>query len=318
MRAIVQDRYGDAACWRLGEQPRPEPGPDEALVEVRAAGLDRGTWHLMTGLPYLTRLGFGLRRPRTAVPGLDVAGVVAAVGSSVTGLAPGDEVFGVAKGSFAQYAVAEQGKLAYKPASLVFPEAAVVPVSGITALEAVRGRVEGGDRVLVLGASGGVGTYAVQLAAARGATVTGVCSAGKADLVRSIGAERVLDYRGEVFTGERYDVIIDAGGRNPLRRLRRALATTGTFVIVGGEGGGRWTGGFGRGLRAAALSPLVRQRLVMLVAGERAADLVELARLIDDGAVTPVLDRTYPLAEAAEAMRRLESGLVQGKVAITM
>ncbi len=323
MKAIVQDVYGPAEVLRTGEVDVPQIGPDEVLVQVRAAGLDRGAWHLMTGQPYLMRLmGFGVRRPKNPVPGMEVAGVVAAVGADVTRFSLGDEVFGIARGSFAEYAAAPQGKLAPKPANLTFEQAAVVPISGLTAIQAVQeaGRVDAGHKVLIIGASGGVGSYALQLAKARGAHATGVSSTAKTDLIRSLGADHVIDYTHEDFLDgtTRYDVIIDTGGRNRLPRLRRALTPTGTLVIVGGDGGGKVTGGFGRGLRAAMLSPLVRQRLLMLVNTEHHRYLDELRPLLEAGAVTPALDITYPLAQAAAAMRRLEAGKARGKIAITI
>lgn len=320
MRAVVQDAYGSADVLRLAWLARPEIGEHDVLVHVHAAGLDRGTWHLMVGQPYLMRLVFGLRRPRNPVPGRDVAGTVAEVGAAVTGFAVGDEVFGVAPGSFAEYAVAPEGKLARKPASLSFEQAAVVPISALTALQGLTdiGKVQAGQKVLITGASGGVGTYAVQLAKAFGAEVTGVASTAKLDLVRSLGADHVIDYTRDDFAdgAHRYDLILDVGGSPSLSRLRRALTPRGTAVIVGGEGGGNWTG-VGRQLRAVVLSLFVRQRLAMFVSKERASDLLRLTDLIEAGQVSPSLDRTYPLEQAPEAMRRLVAGDVQGKVAIT-
>ncbi len=322
MRAIVQDAYGPADVLHLAEIPAPQVGAADVLLRVHAAGLDRGTWHLMTGKPYLVRLATGLRRPRNPVPGRDVAGVVVAVGAEVTRFAVGDEVFGVAPGSFAEYAVAREDKLARKPASLTFAQAAVVPISGGTALQALSdvGRVQPGQHVLVLGASGGVGSYAVQLAKALGAEVTGVASTGKLDLVRSLGADHVVDHtRADFADGEhRYDLVIDLAGNPGLSRLRRALTPRGTAVLAGGEEGGSFSGGMNRQLRAMALSPFLRQRLAMLVSRERAADFERLAELIESGQVTPSLDRTYPLAQAPEAMRRLAAGQVRGKIAITV
>lgn len=322
MRAIVQDAYGSADVLRPADIATPSAGEGEVLLRVHAAGVDRGTWHLLTGMPYLMRfMGFGLRRPKRRVPGLAVAGTVVAVGTSVTRLAVGDEVYGVALGSFAEYAVAKEAKLARKPANLSMEQAAAVPISGHTALQAVRvaGRVRPGQRVLVTGASGGVGTYAVQLAVADGAGVTGVCSAAKADLVRGLGASRVLDYRTDdaLDGSQRYDVVVDIAGNAPTRRLRRALTERGTLVIVGGESGGRITGGFGRTLRAAALSPFVKQRLLMLVSTESGSDLEALTELIEQGSVTAAIDRTYPLEQAADALRHLERGDVRGKLVIT-
>ena len=322
MRAIVQDAYGAADVFRVAEIDRPSITGSEVLVRVHAAGLDRGTWHLMTGLPYPVRLVSGVRRPKNPVPGLDLAGTVVAVGSGVTRFTVGDEVYGIGRGSFAEYAPAREGKLARKPVNLTFEQAAVVPVSGLTALQGLRdaGRVQAGQSVLIVGASGGVGTYAVQIARAFGAEVTGVCSAAKADLVRSLGAEHVLDYTREDFAdgSHRYDLILDIGGNASLSRLRRALAPRGTLVIVGGEGGDAWTGGLDRQLRALALSPFVRQRLTSFISKERYVDLERLTELIEAGAVTPSIDRTYPLREVADAMRHLEAGRARGKVAITI
>lgn len=327
MQAIVHEAYGSADVLRLVELERPRIGGDEVLVEVRAAGLDRGTWHLMTGLPYFIRamgftMGFGLRRPRQRVPGLDVAGVVVAAGADVTRFAPGDEVYGIARGSFAQYAAAKEHKLSLKPQALGFEQAAVVPVSGLTALQALRdaARVEAGHHVLVLGASGGVGTYAVQLAKAFGAEVTGVCRTDKVDLVESLGADHVLDHTSDPIAdgSVRYDVILDIAGNQPLSQLRRALTDEGTLVVVGNEQGGRVTGGFGRTLRAPVVSLFVRQRLTMLVSKEDHADLEVLRPLLESGQVTPALERTYPLARAADAMRHLDAGHARGKLAITI
>jgi NADPH:quinone reductase-like Zn-dependent oxidoreductase len=321
MRAIVQREYGSADALSLGRVPRPAIAADQVLVEVRAAGLDRGTWHLVTGTPYAIRLAMGLRRPRNPVPGMDLAGTVAAVGSKVTRFAVGDEVFGYGRGSFAEYAVAPEAKLARKPAGLSFEQAAALAVSGSTALQALRdaGRVRAGQRVLVIGASGGVGSYAVQLAKAAGAEVTGVASTGKLDLVRALGAERAIDYTREDFAdGSRsYDLIIDTGGNASLRRLRRALTPKGTAVIVGGENAGLWTG-LGRQFRALALSPFIRQRLAVMFAREGAADLERLAELAAAGRVVPAIDRTYPLERMPEALRHLETGEVRGKAVVVV
>ncbi len=292
-------------------------------MRVHAAGLDRGTWHLMTGRPYLMRVvGMGFRGPKDPVPGRDLAGTVEAVGDKVTGFAVGDEVYGVGRGSFAQYAVAAEGKLAHKPTSLSFEQAAVVPISAGTALQALtdQGRIESGQRVLIIGASGGVGSYAVQLAKALGAEVTGVASTAKLDLVRSLGADHVLDYTREDYADgtHRYDLILDIAGNPALSRLRRALTPTGTAVLVGGEDGGNLTGGMNRQLRALLLSPFVGQRLAWFIAKERASDLERLTDLIEAGQVRPSIDRTYPLDGVPEAMRHLEAGRVRGKVAITI
>lgn len=325
MKAIVQDAYGPADVLELRDIDPPVAGDDEVLVAVRAAGVDPGVWHLMTGQPYLVRaMGFGLRRPKVAVRGRDLAGVVEAVGVQVTRLRPGDEVYGTCEsGSFAGYATAPQRRLARKPAGISFEQAAVTPVSGVTALQAVRdcGRVRSGQQVMVIGAAGGVGSFAVQIAKALGAAVTGVCSSPKADLVRSLGADEVIDYtRDEIDRdGPRYDVVIDTAGNRRLRLLRRAMTPHGTLVLVGGEhGGGRVLGGFDRQLRAPLASLFVGQRMRGLIAKEGAEDLEEIGRLIDSGAVTPVIDRTYALADAPDAIRYLAEGHAAGKVAVTI
>ncbi|WP_370972009.1 NAD(P)-dependent alcohol dehydrogenase [Amycolatopsis sp. cg9] len=318
MKAIVQSRYGRPDLLEFRDVGRPSPGAGEVLVRVHAAGVDPGVWHLTTGQPYLLRLlGFGFRRPKQPVRGLDFAGTVEETGDGVTRFRPGDEVFGVAKGSFAELAVAEQDLVAAKPARLSFEQAAAVLVSGGTALQALRdaGDVRPGQRVLVIGAAGGVGSFAVQLAKAFGAHVTGLCSTAKTDLVRALGADHVIDYTREDFAAERYDLIVDTAGLRSLTRLRRALTPRGTLVIVGGEGG-RWFGGIQRVLVAALLNPLVRHRLRGLVARERGADLETLRELIEAGKVTPVLDRTYPLADAAAAIGHLHAGRAAGKVVL--
>ncbi len=321
MRAITQSRYGSSEVLEVTRVARPAIAANEVLVQVHAAGLDRGTEHLMTGKPYAMRLGFGLRKPKNPVSGRDVAGTVAEVGSAVTRFAVGDEVYGVAPGSFAEYAVAKEGKLARKPATLTFAQAAVVPVSAATALRAAQdvGRVEPGQSVLVLGASGGVGTYAVQIAKALGAEVTGACSTAKLDLVSSLGADHVIDYSREDFADgtRRYDVILDIAGNPSLKRLRRALEPRGTVVFVGGENAGSVTG-MGRQLRGMLLSAFRRQRLTLLASKERATDYERLTTLIESGEITPTLDRSFPLEDAPEAMRLLETGQVRGKVAITI
>ena len=322
MRAITQERYGSVENWQHSSIAPPTIGDDEVLIHTRAAGLDRGTWHLMTGRPYALRLVFGLRGPKkNPVPGLDVAGIVVAVGSAVSEFAVGDEVFGISRGSFGEYAAAKAAKLAHKPAALTFEQAAVVPVSSIAAWQAVHdtGQVQAGQRVLVTGASGGVGSYAVQLATAFGAEVTGVASTAKLDLVRSLGAQHVVDYTREDWSAQdrRYDVIIDIAGNPSLSRLRRALTPKGRAVLTGGEEKGGLTGGMDRQLRGLVLSWFVGQRLTGFVPKERGTDLAQVAQLIEAGQVVPALDRTYPLDQATDAMRRLEAGEVRGKVAIT-
>ena len=323
MRAIVQDAYGDEGVLRNERVARPEIAENEVLVRVHAAGLDRGTWHLMTGKPYVMRVaGMGFRGPKDGVPGRDLAGTVEAVGSAVTRFAVGDKVYGVGRGSFAEYAVAKQDKLARKPASLSFEQAAVVPISAGTALQALtdHGRIEAGQHVLVIGASGGVGSYAVQLAKALGAEVTGVASTATLDLVRSLGADRVLDYTKDDYADgtAHYDLVLDIAGNPKLSRLRRALTPNGTAVLVGGEDGGNLTGGMNRSLRALVLSTFVGQRFAWFVAEERASDLERLAGFIEAGTVTPSIDRTYPLDRVPDAMRHLAAGQVRGKVAITI
>jgi NADPH:quinone reductase-like Zn-dependent oxidoreductase len=323
VKAIVQDRYGSPDVLKLEETDRPAVGEDDVLVQVHAAGVDQGVWHLMAGLPYLLRLaGFGLRAPKNPVRGYDLAGRVEAVGESVTGFRPGDEVFGTCRGSFAEYARARPDRLAPKPAGLTFEQAAAVPISGYAALQAVRdqAQVRPGQRVLIIGAGGGVGTFAVQLAKAFGAEVTGVCSTTKLELVRSIGADRAIDYTREDFADgrNRYDVILDIAGNRSLSHLRRALTREGTLVIVGGEEGGRWLGGNERQLQALVLSPFVRQKLGTWISTERKEDLETLHRLLVAGTLTPVVDRTFPLSEVPEAIRYLREGRARGKVVITV
>ena len=324
MRAIVQDIYGPADVLQLAEVARPTVRGDEVLVRVQAAGVHIGDWHVMVGRPYLMRAaGFGVRGPKARVRGMDVAGTVVAVGADVTRFRPGDEVFGSCDGSFAEYATARESTLAAKPAGLSFEQAAVVPTSGCTALQALRDaeRIEPGQRILIIGASGGVGLFAVQIAKALGAEVTGVCSTAKVGLVHSVGADRVLDYTsGDLITdGRRYDRILDLGGTRPLSALRPALTRRGTLVLVGGEGGGRWVGGaMLRSLRALALSPFLRQNLRMVLATTNAQDLQLLSELVQGGKVTPVIDRAYPLSQAPDALRYLMSGNALGKVVLTV
>ena len=326
MRGLRQGAYGPPEAPGVLEVvedlERPVAGPGEVLVRVEAAGLDRGTWHLIRGLPYLYRLVEGRRRPRRPVPGLDLAGVVEAVGDGVDDLRPGDEVFGTARGALAEYVVVDPAKLARKPAALTFAQAAALPVSAETALHALReqGGVQEGQTVLVLGASGGVGTYAVQLAKAFGAHVTGVCSGPKVDLVRSLGADEVLDYTATDPTdgSVRYDLILDIGGNRRLRDLRRALAPEGTLVIVGGEGGGNWFGGIDRPLRAVLWSPVLRQNMRMFVAPERREDLELIAAHVEAGRVVPSIERVVPLEQVAAELQRMEDGAVRGKVVVAI
>jgi NADPH:quinone reductase-like Zn-dependent oxidoreductase len=323
MQAIVRHEYGSADVLRVEEIDRPTIEANEVLIRVHAAGLDRGTWHSMAGMPYLFRLmGLGVRKPKNPVLGLDVAGTVVAVGADVTRFQVGDEVFGISRGSFAEYAAAREDKLARKPANITFDQAAVVAVSGLAALQSLLdvGRLQAGQQVLIVGASGGVGSYAVQIAKASGAEVTGVCSTAKVDLVRSLGADHVLDYTREDFAAgpRRYDLILDIGGNSALPRLRRALAPSGTLVLVGGEDGDRWTGGMGRQVRAVVLSPFVRQRLTMKTPREHYTDLERLAQLMETGQLAPTIDKTYPLDQAPDAMRHLQAGRARGKIAIAV
>jgi NADPH:quinone reductase-like Zn-dependent oxidoreductase len=321
MRAIVGESYGSADVLQLRDIDRPEIGRDEVLVRVGAAGLDRGVWHVMTGLPYPIRLaGYGLRAPKNPVPGMDLAGTVEEVGAGVTRFAPGDDVFGIGKGTFAEFARAAESKLAAMPTNLTHEQAAVVAVSGLPALQGLRdhGKVVAGQRVLIIGASGGMGTYAVQLAKAFGTEVTAVCSAMKVDLVLSLGADHVVDYTREDFAdGERrFDMILDIGGNTPLSRLRRALTAKGTLVIAGGESGGRWLGGSDRQVRAIVLSRFVDQTLTTFISSENHRDMLVLKELIEAGSVAPVIDRSFPLAEVPEAIRYLTQGRARGKVVI--
>jgi NADPH:quinone reductase-like Zn-dependent oxidoreductase len=277
----------------------------------------------MAGRPYLIRFaGFGFRAPKNPALGMDLAGVVEAVGSNVTRFRPGDEVFGVGMGSFGEYALARENKLAPKPQNLSFEQAAAVGISGMTALQALRdhGRIQSGQDVLIIGASGGVGVFAVQVAKTYGARVTGVCSSSKVDMVRSIGADDVIDYTRADFSssGHRYDLILDIGGSSPLSRLRRALKPKGTLVIVGGEGGGAWFGGIDRQLRAMILSSFISQKLITFICNENHKDLIVLGKLIESGKVAPVIDRTYPLADASAAIRYMTEGRARGKVVITI
>jgi NADPH:quinone reductase-like Zn-dependent oxidoreductase len=325
MQSIVQNVYGSAPeeVLRLAEIRRPVIADDEILVRVAAASVDRGTWHVMAGLAYPIRLaGFGLLRPKGPNPGRSMAGTVESAGKDVTEFAPGDEVYGIGAGSFAQYARTRASKLAPKPANLSFEQAAAVPVSALTALQAVRdqGNVQAGQNVLIIGASGGVGTFAVQIAKAFGAEVTGVCSTAKTDLVRSIGADHVIDYTNEDFADgqHRYDVILDIGGNRPLSHLRRALTPHGRLVIVGGETGGRWLDGTDRLLRAHLLSPVVSQKLGGFIASENSADLRVLRDFIESGKITPAIDRTYPLSKTPAAIRHVQEGRARGKIVITI
>ena len=323
MKAIVQDEYGLPDKLRLEEVDKPQVGDDDVLVHVQAAGLHIGDWHVMTGLPYMLRVvGFGLRRPKVRVRGLDVAGKVETVGKNVTQFRPGDDVFGTCEGSFAEYASASEEKLVTKPANFTFEQAAAVPTSAFAALQALRdrGEVKPGQKVLIIGASGGTGIYAVQIAKALGADVTGVCSTPKVDLLRSIGADHVIDYTQGDFTRseQRYDVTLDLGGNRSLPDLRRTLRPEGILVLVGGEGGGRFLGGTDRWIQAMVLSPFVRQKLRLLSTKERKGDLEFVKELIEAGKVAPIIDRTFTLGEVPDAFRYLKHGVARGKVVITV
>jgi NADPH:quinone reductase-like Zn-dependent oxidoreductase len=324
MNAIVQERYGSTDVLELQDVETPVAGRDEVLLQVQAAGVDQGVWHVMAGLPYMIRMmGYGLRAPRDRIRGMDVAGRVEAVGTNVTEFRRGDEVFGTCQGSFAEYACARRDTVALKPANLTPEQAAAVPISGCTAVQALRdkGKVRPGHRVLIIGAGGGVGTFAVQLAKAFGAEVTGVCSTAKVDLVKSIGADHAIDYTREDFTDgrERFDVILDTAGNRSLSRLRRALARRGTLVIVGGEGGGKWTGGFERQvLQAPIVSLFVEQKLRPVIATAGSEDLDALKALIEAGEVVPVVDQTYPLREVPDAIRYMRAGHARGKLVIAI
>jgi NADPH:quinone reductase-like Zn-dependent oxidoreductase len=321
MKAIVHSRYGPPDALELRDIDQPVITDDQVLVRVHAAAVGKGDWLTVQGLPYVARMRYGLPRPKHPVPGFDVAGRIEAVGSHVTQLQPGDAVFGWCDGSFAEYASVPQSQLARKPGNLTFEQAAAVPISGFAALQALRdtGGVQPGQTVVIIGASGGVGSFAVQLAKAFGAQVTGVCSTRSAELVRSIGADQVVDYTREDFTrtGQRYDLILELAGNRSLSELRRALSPTGTLVLVGGSGG-RWLMGTGRTLRAVVVSPFVGQRLRSFFSKPRGADLVVLKELLEAGKVTPVIDRSFPLSETAEAIRYVGERSTQGKTVITV
>ena len=324
MKAIVQQRFGPPDVLQLVDTDLPQVGADDVLVRVHAAALNPYDWHMLRGDPLIARLigGVGLTKPKTRVAGIDAAGRVEAVGANVRGLQHGDEVFGFCPGAFAEYARAEADKVVPKPASLTFEQAAAVPMAASTALRGIRdvGAVGAGHRVLVNGAAGGVGTYAVQIAAALGANVTGVCSTGNVELVRSLGATDVIDYTTEDFTDTpaHYDVILDNVGNRPLNRLRQALTPTGTLVLNAGGSPGRVVGAVGSIVRAVAVNGFVRQRLRPLPTKQSREELLTLTGLIEDGKLTPVVDRTYPLADTAEGLRHIERGHARGKAVITV
>jgi len=323
MKAIVQDRFGPPDVLRLADTGLPQVGAGDVLVRVRAAALNPADWHILRGDPLVARLmGVGLTRPKARVAGVDAAGVVEAVGANVRGLADGDEVLGFCRGAFAEYACAAADLVVPKPAALTFEQAAAVPIAATTALRGIRevGEVAAGQRVLVNGAGGGVGTYAVQIAAALGAEVTGVCSTRNAELVRSLGAAHVIDYTREDFTGGRthYDVILDNVSSLPLTRLRRALTPKGILVLNGGGSPGHVFGPVAGILRAVVANAFVSQRLRPLPSRQNQAELLAVTGLIEDGKLTPVVDRTYPLADTAGGLRTVEQGHTRGKIVITM
>ncbi|MFC5931103.1 NAD(P)-dependent alcohol dehydrogenase [Cryobacterium melibiosiphilum] len=322
MRAAVQHRYGPPSVLAVSQVGRPEPGPGDVLVRVGAAAVHPGDYFVMTGEPFLLRLAFGLRRPRHGIPGRDLAGVVAAVGKDVTAFRVGDQVFGWSTaGSLAEYACVPADTLVSVPANLSVVDAAAVPTSALAALQALRriANVQPGQAVLVTGASGGVGSFAVQIAQAFGAEVTGVCSTRNVDLVRSLGADHVVDYTTTDFTRteKRYDVILDNVEAQPLAAVRRALTPTGVLIPNSGRGG-RWLGPLGRIVTARVLSGVTRQHLKPFVSVEKRQDLLTLADLLTSGQVRSVIDRTYPLDEAADALRYVGAGHTRGKVVITI
>jgi NADPH:quinone reductase-like Zn-dependent oxidoreductase len=323
MKAIVQDAYGmPQDVLTLQEIEKPSIGEDEVLVQVRAAGVHIGDWLVGSGLPYMIRMGYGLTKPKNRVPGMEFSGQIEAVGKNVTQFQLGDDVFGFSNaGAFAEYVTVSQDAVAMKPTNASFEEAAALPISGFTAIQALRdvGKVQSGQKVLVIGASGGVGTYAVQIAKAFGAEVTGVCSTRNMDMVRSIGADHVVDYSQEDVTknAQQYDLILDTAGNRPLADLRRVLTPNGTLVIVGGSGG-PWLMGTGRSLKALALSPFTGQKLTMFLSKTTKDDLASLADLVDSGDVAPAIDRTYPLSEAAAALSHVGERHTRGKTVITM
>jgi NADPH:quinone reductase-like Zn-dependent oxidoreductase len=335
MKAIVQERYGSADVLELREIDRPTAGDDEVLVRVRAASLHPDVWHAMKGVPFVLRImGSGLRKPKNVVPGTDLAGNVESVGRNVTRFKPGDEVFGLSVlanlwrngGAYAEYAAVPQARLQLKPAELTFEQAAAVPTSGSLAVQAVRdeGRIRSGQRVLINGAGGAVGSFAVQLAKAYGADVTGVDAPEKLDMLRSIGADRVVDYTQEDFTesGERYDVVLDIAGTRPWSESKRALTPDGTYVLIGhdqyGRSGHRWFGSLGRFAKLMVISPFVSHLHPFRGAKDPGDRLIVLKELIEAGKITPVIDRTFPLSEVPEAIRYLESGQTRGKIVITV
>lgn len=322
MKAIVYHHYGSPDDVALEEVDKPVPGDDDVLIRVQAASVNPLDWHMMRGKPYLVRLQAGLRRPKRTVLGADVAGTIEAVGSDVTQFQPGDEVFGQGRGSFAEYTTAKESWLASKPSGTTVEQVASVPVAALTALQGLRdkGKLEQGQKVLINGASGGVGTFAVQIAKSLGADVTGVCSARNVDMVRSIGADRVVDYTTEDFAGgqERYDLILDAVGNRSMRDFRRVMARNGRLVVAGAHDMGNWVGPLVQLSKVALMSIVSSQKMMSMLATTTAADLTIMGDLLVSGAIKPVIDRSYPLAETAEAIRYVEEGHAPGKVVITV
>jgi len=322
MKAIIGRVYGPPESLEFGDIDQPEIGADEILVRVHASSVNPLDWHEVTGQPYIVRTQRGLRRPKTAVPGNDVAGTVVAVGSDAVGVAVGDEVFGTAGGAYAEYVRMRAARAVTKPAEVSFEQAAAVPVAGLTALQGLRdvGRVAAGQRVLVTGAGGGVGTFAIQLARHFGASVTGVCGTGNVDLVRSLGAEDVVDYTTTDWTatGQRYDLIVDTACAQPIAARRRALTPRGTLVVIGGPKTNRWVGPLFQMLRTVARTPFVGQRLVGMLATIKADDLALLIGLVAAGTVTPAIGRTCPLPEVPRALARVSTGHAHGKTVITV
>lgn len=320
MKAIVHNEYGNSDVMRFGDVDVPTPKANEVRVQVRAAGVDAGVWHLMTGKPYMIRLAIGLRRPRKPILGMDMAGVVESVGADVTEFKPGDEVFGTCGGSFAEYAVTKPSKITAKPENLTYEQAAVIPTSASTALAALRdkGEVKAGQRVLVIGAGGGVGSYAVQLGKLFGADVTGLCSTSKVEFVRSLGADEVLDYTKDDFTRDEFDLILDIAGNRPLNHTRKALSKRGTLVVIGGDNGGKFLGGTEWMIKAPLLSLFTSHSVRGLIALGNKKDLEVLRDLAAAGKISPAIDRTYPLGEVPEAVAHAQAGRAKGKVAITI
>jgi NADPH:quinone reductase-like Zn-dependent oxidoreductase len=321
IKAIVQDRYGSPDVLRLKDIDKPVPEDNEVLVRVRAAAVNIGNWHVLRGIPYAMRPAVGLFKPKHEIPGLDLAGQVEAVGGSVKQFQPGDEVFGWCNGAFAEYACAEENNLLAKPSNLTLEQAAAVGDSAFTALDAVRdqGMVQPGQRVVINGASGGVGTFAVQIAKSFGADVTGVCSTKNVEMVRSIGANRVIDYTKEDFAqaDQRYDVMLDLVGNRSLSDCMGTLSRQGTYVLVGVSDMDRWFG-LARQIKALSLSPFVRQRVRVFIVRRNRADLAVLKELVEAGKVTPVIDRRYPLRDVPEALRYQGEGHSRGKIVITV